>query len=307
MNEKINSVGFSISKENLYWVILSEKDDGRIELKNLDKFQFNFPLDYSNLLSQENRLKIYRSIQKQAESGKFVGLSANLCLDSSISFITKIPIDANLNSEEIENQLHWEFSVLMGEKSIKDYHFFYHKMKSLPSDTANSLIVLIVSKRYVSFFKNIFEDLNININITDVDHFCNETACRYNYPDFNQGHSIVVSEKNSLVEISVIDNGEIFNYRHIKKSDDETLLDFFQKHLLGLIKSQSQNSQLKIYLSTEKISKKAYKELASNFPVDIELINPFRHFIVNKDVINSPAYENFHCFTPSVGIALRGS
>ncbi|MBM4175986.1 MAG: hypothetical protein FJ213_07415 [Ignavibacteria bacterium] len=307
MDEKIYSVGFSISKENLYWVILCEKDDGRIELKNLDKFQFNSPLDYSDLLSQENRLKIYNSIQKQAESGKFVGLKANLCLDSAISFITKIPIDANLNTEEIENQLHWEFTVLIGEKNIKDYHLFYHKVKSPPNDSANSLIVLIVRKRFISFFKNIFEDLNINISVTDVDHFCAETSCRYNYADFNNRHSILVSEKNSLVEISVIDKGEFFNYRHIKKSNDETLVDIFQKHFLDLTKSRSQNSPPKFFLSTEKISKKAFTELTSSFPVDIELINPFKQFIINKEVINSPAYENFHCFAPSVGIALRRS
>ncbi|MBU2584944.1 MAG: hypothetical protein KKH32_06405 [Bacteroidetes bacterium] len=307
MVEKLNSVGFSISRENLYWVILSEKDDEQIEVKDLDRFQFSSPLDYSDLLSQENRLKIYRSIQKQAESGKFQGLKANLCLDSVITYITKIPIDVNLNSEEIENQLHWEFATLIGDKNIKDYHLFYNKVKHLQNESANSIILLIVKKRFISFFKNIFEDLKLNISVTDVDHFCSETACRYNYSDFDNGNSIIVSEKNSLVEISMIVEGEFFNYRHIKKSQDELLTDFFQKHLLPLVKGRRQNSSAKIYLSTEKISKNAFEELTTNFPVDIELINPFKQFIINKGVLNSRVFENMHCFAPAVGIALRRS
>jgi Tfp pilus assembly PilM family ATPase len=305
MDEKVNSVGFSISRENLYWVILSEKDDERIEVKELDRFQFNSPLDYSDLLCQENRLKIYRSIQKQAEAGKFQDLKANLGLDSAITYIISIPIDNNLNPEEIENQLHWEFTALMGNKNIRDYHLFYHKIKTPRNDKTDSLILLIVRKRFISFFKNIFEDLNININVTDVDHFCLETACRYNYSNFNHGNSIVVSDKYSMAEISFIAGGEFFNYRQIKKSKDESLNDFFQKHLLPLVKKRSQSSPIKIFLSTEQISKNTYAELTSNFPVDIELINPFRQCIINKTVLNSLVYENVHCFAPAVGVALR--
>ncbi len=305
MSDRIHSVGFSISKENLCWVILEEKDDNKIEVKDLDRIPFNSPLDYDNLLNQTNRLKIYESIEKTAISEMFVSLRANLCIDSLLCFLAKIPIDRNLNTQERENQIQWEFNTLMGGENPKEYHLFYHQIEKFSNSELNSIILLFIKKRILSFFTNVFDDLKIPMSVTDIDHFALENACKFSYPEFSSGITSLIFLKESTIEFSLILDGEIFNYRQFKIKKSDSIPELFEKKIIPLFIGMKNKSLHKIYLSGENINDRLMEELTSLSPIDIELVNPFRDCIINKKVMNSPVFNNLNYFAPAMGIALR--
>ncbi|MCX8056685.1 MAG: hypothetical protein N3F03_03620 [Ignavibacteria bacterium] len=302
--DRVNSVGFFIGRESLYWVILESQSDGKIEVKSLEKFPYISPLDFKNYLTQENRNKILTILSKAANQGLFADRKINLAIDSILTYIIKIPIEPTLHPLELKDQLIWEFKQHFILEKPDDYTLSYHPINPRNDGTFDEIIFLAIQKVILNFFKHIFEDLNLKIKVTDVDHFSTETICKAVYPEFNESNNFLISFKENCFDLSLIQNGSVVSYRKVTFKNNEEILTYFEKELVPLIKSMK-NKIGKIFAWGEKVSKRFIDELDSITPIEIILINPFRYFIINKNVLNSPVYENLHEFAPACGIALR--
>ncbi|MGB9663929.1 MAG: hypothetical protein ACPL25_03260 [Ignavibacteria bacterium] len=300
---RVNSVGFFIGRESLYWVILETQPDERIELKSIEKLTFPEPLDLHNYISQENRLKIFNLLQKFPRE-YLEGKRVNLSIDSSLSYIVKLPVEKNLHPEELKDHLVWEFSHHYYNEKPEDYSIAYHPIILRPDRSFDSIIFLSIQKVILNFFKYLFEDSGIKLKVTDVDHFSAETLCKAIYPEFSYSNNFLISFKSNFFEFSIIQSGILMNYRKVTFNVHEEILNYFEKDLVPVIKSMS-NKIGKIYIWGENLKNRLVEELNSIIPVEVVMINPFRNFIINKQVLNSPVYENFHEFTAACGIALR--
>ncbi len=300
---RVNSVGFFIGRESLYWVILETQPDERIELKSIEKLTFPEPLDLHNYISQENRLKIFNLLQKFPRE-YLEGKRVNLSIDSSLSYIVKLPVEKNLHPEELKDHLVWEFSHHYYNEKPEDYSIAYHPIILRPDRSFDSIIFLSIQKVILNFFKYLFEDSGIKLKVTDVDHFSAETLCKAIYPEFSYSNNFLISFKSNFFEFSIIQSGILMNYRKVTFNVHEEILNYFEKDLVPVIKSM-RNKIGKIYIWGENLKNRLVEELNSIIPVEVVMINPFRNFIINKQVLNSPVYENFHEFTAACGIALR--
>ncbi|NPV12494.1 MAG: hypothetical protein HPY57_11975 [Ignavibacteria bacterium] len=300
---RVNSVGFFIGRESLYWVILETQSDQRIELKSIEKIPFHEPLDLINYISQENRLKIYNILQKfPFENLEYKKI--NLAIDSTLSYVVKLPVERNLSPEELKDHLIWEFSQHFYNEKHEDYSIAFHPIYLKPDSKFDSIIFLSIQKVFLNFFKYLFEDLGIKLKITDIDHFSAETLCFAVYPEFSLSNNFLISLKSDFFELSLIQSGTLVNYRKVTFNNQEEVLNYFEKELAPIIKSMK-NRIGKIYIWGENLKSRFVEELNSIVPVEVVLINPFKNFIINKNVLNSPVYENFHEFTAACGIALR--
>jgi Tfp pilus assembly PilM family ATPase len=300
---RVNSVGFFIGRESLYWVILETQSDERIELKSIEKIPFPEPLDFTNYISQENRLKIYNILQKfplEYLDNKKI----NLAIDSTLSYVVKLPVERNLYPEELKDHLIWEFSQHFYNEKPEDYSIAFHPISLKSDNRFDSLIFLSIQKVILNFFKYLFEDLGIKLKVTDIDHFSAETLCFAIYPEFSLSNNFLISLKPDFFELSLIQSGSLVNYRKVTFNNQEEVLNYFEKELVPIIKSMK-NRIGKIYIWGENLKSRFVEELNSIVPVEVVLINPFKNFIINKNVLNSPVYENFHEFTAACGIALR--
>lgn len=300
---RVNSVGFFIGLESLYWVILESQSDERIALKSIEKVPYPEPLDFRSIISQENRLKIYNILQRfpfeELENKK-----VNLAFDSSLAYIVKLPVEKNLHPEELKDHLIWEFSQHFYNEKPENYSIAFHPISLLPDKTFDSIIFLSIQKTILNFFKHIFEDSGIKLKVTDVDHFSAETLCRLVYPEFSFSNNFLISFKSNFFEFSLIQSGVLTNYRKVTFNNHEEILNYFEKDLVPVIKSMK-NKIGKIYIWGESLKNRLVEEMNSIIPVEVVMINPFRNFIINKKVLNSPVYENFHEFTAACGIAFR--
>lgn len=300
---RVNSVGFFIGRESLYWVILETHSDERIEVKSIEKVPFPEPLDLNNYISQENRLKIFNILQK-FPSEYLEGKRVNLAIDSTLSYIVKLPVEKNLHPEELKDHLVWEFSQHFYNEKPEDYSIAFHPIIISPDKSFDAIIFLSIQKVILNFFKYLFEDSGIKLKVTDVDHFSAETLCRAVYPEFSYSNNFLISFKSNFFEFSIIQSGVLVNYRKVTFNVYEEILNYFERDLVPVIKSM-RNKIGKIYIWGENIKSRLIEELNSIIPVEVVMINPFKNFIINKYVLNSPVYENFHEFTPACGIALR--
>lgn len=301
--EGVNSVGFFVGRESLYWVILESQSDGKIEVKFIEKYPYTSPLDLTNYLSQENRIKILNILQKAAASSIFSDKKVNLAIDSVLTYILKIPVDPTLHPQELKDHLFWEFEQHFINEKPENYAISFHP--NLASDgTFDSIIFLSIQKVLLNFFKHLFEDINVKVKITDVDHFSVETICKVVYPEFNQSNNFLISLKENCFDISLVQNGFLSSYRKVTFKNEDEILNYFEKEFVPVMKSMK-NKIGKIYMWGEKLRRGFISDLDSIAPIEIVLINPFRYFIINKKVLNSPVYENLHEFAPACGIALR--
>lgn len=302
--ERVNSVGFFIGSENLYWVILESHTDGQIEVLRTEKIYFNQPLDYQNYLSQENRIHLLNALEKSVKSGLFKDRKINISIDSRLTYVLKIPVEANLHPQELKEHLIWEFQQHFINEKHEDYLLSFHPIQLKNQEKFNSLILLVIKKTLLNFYKHIFEDLQLKIKVTDIDHFSAETICKFSYPEFEKSYNFLISVKDSCLDVSFFISGEVFSYRKIKFKENQEIINFFEKDISPTIKTMKQKIG-KIYIWGENVKQRLVDELNSIVPVEVVLINPFRKFIINKAVLNSPVYENLHEFTPACGIALR--
>lgn len=304
VGERVNSVGFFIGRESLYWVILESHSDGKIEVKSLEKIPYSFPLDFQNCISQENRNKILNVLNKAASQNIFHDRKINVAIDSILTYILKIPIETGLHPQEIKNQLLWEFEQHFISEKPENYFISYHPVDYDKNSPIIEVIFLVIQKVILNFFKHIFEDLNVEIKVTDVDHFAVETICKAVYPEFYELNNFLISFKESCFDISLVKNGSVVSYRKVPLKNEEEISDYFEKELVPVIKGMK-NKIGKIYVWGEKLRKSFIDDLDSITPVEVVLINPFRYFIINKSVLNSPIYENLYEFSAACGIALR--
>lgn len=302
--EKVNSVGFFIGHEKFYWVILESHPDGQVEVFRTEKIYFQHPLDYQNYLSQENRINILSALEKSARTGIFEERKINISIDSRLAYVLKIPIEQSLHPQELKDHLIWEFRQHFISEKHDDYLLSFHPIQLKNQEKFDSLIFLVIKKTLLNFYRHIFEDLQLKIKISDIDHFSAETICKFSYPEFENSNNFIVSVKDSCLDVSFFISGEIFSYRKIKLKENQEITNFFEKDLTSTIKAMK-NKIGKIYIWGEKVKQRLVDELNSIVPVEVVLINPFKKFIINKAVLNSPVYENLHEFTPACGIALR--
>lgn len=302
--ERVNSVGFFIGRESLYWVILESQSDGKLEVKFIEKIPYSSPLDPHNYLSQENRLKIFTILEKAASQNYFVDRKVNIAIDSILTYILKIPVDKSLNHVELKEHLIWEFEQHFINEKPENYSISYQPVSLNSDGTFDSIILLVIQKVILNFFKHLFEDINIKIRVTDVDHFSAETICKVVYPEFNNLNNFLISFKENCFDLSLIQNGSITSYRKVTFKNEDEIASYFEKELVPILKAM-RNKIGKIYVWGEKLKNRFINELNSITPVEIVMINPFRYFIINKQVLNSPAYDNLHEFTPACGIAIR--
>jgi Tfp pilus assembly PilM family ATPase len=300
---RVNSVGFFIGRESFYWVILESHSDERIELKSIEKIPFPEPLDLNNYISQNNRLKIFNTLQKFPQE-YLEGKRINLAIDSTLSYIVKLPVEKSLHPEELKDHLIWEFSQHYYNEKPEDYSIAFHPIILKSNKSFDSIIFLSIQKVILNFFKYLFEDSGIKLKVTDVDHFSAETLCRAVYPEFSYSNNFLVSFKSNFFELSLIQSGILVNYRKVTFNVQEEILNYFEKDLVPVIKSMKTKIG-KIYIWGENLKNRLVEELNSIIPVEVIMINPFKNFIINKYVLNSPVYENFHEFTAACGIALR--
>lgn len=304
MDYRYNSVGFSISEENLYWVIIEGQDDGKIELKEIEKIPLKESLDFQNLLNQKNRQIIFETLQSHFLTQKFSKYTVNLSIDSSLSYIIKIPIEKSLSTKELKEHLIWEFNQHFYDEDYNNYLLSFHPIKGNNEQFFDSVLFLAIQKSYINFFRHLFEDLGLSLNITDVDHFSAETVCQFTYEHFPDSNNFILTIKPGFFEFSFYEKGNLMSFRQVQYQKTDDIVKYFEEKISPLLK-KNKNLINKIYVCGTKVKTRLIDDLNSVTPVGVILINPFRKFIINKAVLNSPVYENFHEFTPALGIALR--
>ncbi|MCX8010472.1 MAG: hypothetical protein N3A61_04915, partial [Ignavibacteria bacterium] len=112
--------------------------------------------------------------------------------------------------------------------------------------------------------------------------------------------------KDKTLELSFILNGQYFNYRRFQIPENISKVEFYEKEILPYFDKEITNLFQKIFLFSDALSSRAVREIMKISPITIELINPFKNCIINKTVLNSPAFNELNRFAPAVGIALRG-
>lgn len=300
---RVNSVGFYIGRESLYWVILETQPDGKIELKSIENIPYSEPLDFSNFLCQVNKNKIYEALLK-FPSYQFEDKKVNLSIDSSHAYITKLPIQKKLHPEELKEHLEWEFSQHFLGENPENYSISFHPINVGEEKPFDSIILLIIQKQILNFFRFIFEDIGLRLKVSDVDHFTAETICKFSYPEINYLNNFLISFKLNYFELSLIQYGELINYRKVAYTNYEDAINYFERELAPIVRSMKSKIG-KIYIWGEKFARRFVDEMNSVLPVEVIMINPFKNFIINKQVLNSPVYENFHEFSAACGVALR--
>ena len=305
MDNRVNSVGFSFTRENLYWVILEEHDDGQVEVKEIEKIPFENTLDYLNFLSQTNRNIILNAIHHFKSPSDLDDHKIKLSFDSSLCYISKIPIEPSLELPELKDHLIWEFYQHFYDEDPNNFYISHHPLLQNKDGVIDSVLLLIINRRYIDLFKNIFETRGLNLKLTDIDHFSVEIAIKFAYPELFNSNNFLMSVKPNFLEISFILNGNTFNFRQVTYKSFGDILTFCEKDLKPLTKLM-QNKIQKFFVWGEYLKPGFINELNEIMPFEAVEINPFKNFIINKKVLNSPVYRNLYEFAPACGIALRG-
>lgn len=211
--ERILSVYFNTSR--VYLAVLEPIDKG-VNLVYINSTDHTVDTeggdDETSLLAQNEFSGLLAEIPKEIHK-------ISVCLPTESVFISQIPGDSSLNTEDIKQLLSLEIRQTFPQHNRED--FLSRVFQLAPRmDGKQMLIAEIIPKLVIKNVFKIFKNYDFQILNIDNSQFNAHNALLFNYPEEAEKAVALLNIQNHFIDISVLKNGEPLYYNLVKFNDN---------------------------------------------------------------------------------------
>lgn len=253
------------------------------------------------------------------ESSGFASNQVAFSIDSDFVLIKKIPIDATLHKEELQDHINWEVSQLMIndlDNFIIDYELLENAQRTPQS---RQVIVVSVRKAIVEYLRDIFADINLQLHSIDVDVFSAQRMIAVKSTNSPDDKIALVDIRKKNLQFSILYHGfylvvevpyPVDEGVEMGSGKDEHIARIISKELRRIILDNKLGKSVEdmndVYLYGDGVEDGIIEQLSQAHNVNLHRFDPFEKLTVSDSLNSSGITNHPESFVISLGAAIKG-
>jgi len=190
---RIKKIGLNLGPREPYMVEIAHLSD-HLEVTNLVDIDIGSPFNFDTI-NEKNTLKnIGNNLKKAILSEKITANDLLISLDYSMAVIKRLPIDNNLNDNELQEHVLWELQQHL-ISPVEEYNLDFQKLPKTSYQNYPSLLIVAVKKKIIKAVRYISKISRLNLKLIDINIFAFINALEINY-------KLKSTEKIAAIEIA---------------------------------------------------------------------------------------------------------
>jgi len=310
-------IGISIRDTALRMTEL-QPANGELHISRLAQGKVKTPFHFGAFREEALTHKFAEDLNRLYEVSSFQAQQATFTLDSNMVSIKKVPIDASLKGQRLQDHVHWEIEQCFINPR-DEYIIDFEHVPSTPDQDYAETIIVAVRRSVVNFLKKVFRETDLRLAAVEVDVFAAHRALQSNYEPVREVYTALVDLRKDNMQFAIVRDktfllvqevdypledqagsphpDEMFLPRLLSKELRRIILD----HKLGKGVEEMQA----IYLHGDNVSEALVHALQETHKIRIERLDPFRKIRVEDQAADPLAQTHPEAFAVCVGAALK--
>jgi Tfp pilus assembly PilM family ATPase len=243
------------------------------------------------------------------KANRVKAFTASVALDTSFMILHTFPCEDGTDRADLLKAFAWEMKQLRPEDDPKQFITDVHMIRvpartdageEAPTEARTACMGVAVRRSDVRTLSQILTSFGLKIGFIDADQFSADGSLRLNYPDSYRRHLALVGIKEHRVDISILRDGSLEDYRYSLVTSDAEIAT-----VVGRVARESPGIQ-SIVTWGPYLDRDLLVRIRRASPMLVEAMNPLRHVQVSDALriaehLSMPSYR----FAASVGVALR--
>lgn len=223
----------------------------------------------------------------------------SIALDSSLLFLSTVPLSSTVSRSEIDEQIAWELRTHFPDAPADNFISDIHILTKPGNEDWDEILLVAVRRDLVRKLHHALARLKLRLAIVDGDHFSADTALRVNHPGAASKFIALIGVKPERLDVSLIRYLDMESYSYAVHRSEQECLD----ELVRIAKTTAGIAGIMLY---GMISPDLLAKLQTALPIPVELLNPLRFIDVSSAArTHKPLMANAPNYAAALGVALR--
>lgn len=287
-------LSFSIERDAVHLVAASPR-----QIIGLDSKELVQEFDHDGIRSKdilyENSIDI---IKKLREPYGDRAVKAGVVIGQELVLVKRVPVPLGLDYEQVKAQLEWEVRQLC-ISSPEEFNIVAQKMVQREAGGNHIYLLILVRKKIVQLIHRLIKQADLKLVDLEIDLFANFRVFQVNEKPKAGETSVLIHFQEEFLTFTVVRDKEYcFSQRVAVKPAGETeeeisekVVPVILKELKRLVFAHRFGNDIQdlsgVYLLSETPLHLFKKALASELPVPVEQVNPFRQFSISEKLIHT--------------------
>ncbi len=310
-------VGISIRDAMLRMIELQHAN-GETKVTKLSQGKVKTPFQASVFKEEALTHKFAEDLNRLYEISNFQAQAAILTLDSNLVSIKRMPIDASLKGQRLQDHVHWEIEQCFINPR-EEYIIDFEHAPPTPEQEQAEVIVVAVRRAIVNFLKKVFRETDLRLSAIEVDVFAAHRAWATNYEVDKDGYMALIDLRRDNMQFALLQDGMFLLAQEVDYPveeqaaapgiDDTFLPRLLSKELRRIILDHKLGKGVEelraLYLHGDNVGDQLVHALQETHKIKIERINPFRKVKIEDQSADPLAQTHPEVFAVCVGAALK--
>jgi Tfp pilus assembly PilM family ATPase len=309
-------IGISIRDTALRMAEL-QPGNGEVKVTRVAQGKVKTPQHFTAFKNEALTHKLAEDLNRLYEVSSFQAQQATFTVDSNMVSIKKVPVDASLKGQRLQDHVHWEIEQCFINPR-DEYIIDFEHVPATPDQEYAEAIIVAVRRSIVNFLKKVFRETDLRLSALEVDVFAAHRALSSNYEPEREVYTALIDLRKDNLQFAIIKDrlfllvqevdypveelgalhaDEMFLPRLLSKELRRIILD----HKLG----KGVEEMRALYLHGDNISDQLVHALQETHKIRIERVNPFRKIKMEDQAADPLAQTRPEAFAVCVGAALK--
>jgi Tfp pilus assembly PilM family ATPase len=310
-------VGISIRDTALRMAEIT-KVAGESRISRLSQGRVRTALNFASLQDHTLIRRYAEDINRLYETADFQISTGVFILDSNMVTIKKIPVDANLQGDRLKDHMRWEVEQCL-INPVEQYIVDFALLPLEDGKDQAQVVAVIARRELIDYFKEIFQNTDLQLRAIDVDVFAAQRVFLGNYDAGEDEYAALIDVRKESFIFSIMKGATFYlsldldfqgEDQAAQKRDDEHVTRLISKELRRIMIDYKLGKSVEdlraIYLYGDGVTDQVVETLQNTHNVRIDRANPFKKIKMANpggDVLIPSQPE---VFVIPVGAALKG-
>ncbi|NVM02824.1 MAG: pilus assembly protein PilM [Candidatus Helarchaeota archaeon] len=314
---RIKKIGLSLGPRETYLIEIAHLLD-RFEVTNLVDIDLESPFNFDTIDDKKSLENIGNNLKEAVLSEKITANDILISLDYRMAMIRRLPVDNNLNDNEINKHVLWELKQHL-ISPVEEYNIDFQKLPKTSFYNYPSLLIVSVKKKIVDAVRYISKISNLNLKLIDINIFASINALETNYKvKSTEKIAAIEIAKNQLIFI-MLEGINFLGFHSInlnetqyqdKNVPSEKISDEITKNLRFFIsdyetgKDKAEFDRVFLFKNNKDLNLNEILEIVGESK--FEILNPLKRLSISSEIKEKmDPLSDYSEFTESVGLAIR--
>ena len=311
-------IGINI-RDTALRMIEVRQTNGEARITRVSQGKVKTPFHFSVFKDETLTHKFAEDINRLYEISSFQAQQAAFTLDSSMVSIKKVPIDASLKGQRLQDHVHWEIEQCFINPH-GEYIVDFEHVPPTPDQEYAEAIIVAVRRSIVDFLKKVFRETDLRLCAVEVDVFAAHRALLSNYESSREVYTALIDLRKDNLQFAIVKDRAFLLAQEVDypleeqaalSPDDLFLPRLLSKELRRIILDHKLGKGVEemnaIYLHGDNVSDQVVHALQETHKIKIERVNPFRKVKLEDQTADPLAQAHPEAFAVCVGAALKNT